>query len=319
MEYPLVRQVHQLMHGRGVTVNAKSAHRLIMVLLVLIVCTNCSDDATDPSSPMKGRYSESADFFQGWTRSFEEETDPNDAIQIYRPSDSREFPASWFRNRYAFREDGSCEWLVLHPADAHYMETATWKTSFFGRNEISIINQLGTEVVHFKILDLASDYMKIKSLKYAVPECNYLFGKVDVFFHEEADFDDVYEFVGSLGLDYTYFSKGEVVVRVGVISGDLEELEARLEAAEIIQSVHYTEQSYPYHRDIFIVIFVVNVSTGEAAEFLEGYSELELISAEKNGAYVRFDVPVGQEDEWVSFFLKEPMVENSRKAESFCP
>jgi hypothetical protein len=199
------------------------------------------------------------------------------------------------------------------------MEPATWKADFWDRNSISIYNPVGTEVVRFRILDLASDLMRIESLKYAVPRCNYFYGKVDVYFRSEASFDDIDTFVRSLGREYTYLSMGQVLVRVEVISGNLKELKNQLEADEIVQSVTYVVQSYPYERDIFVISFVVGISTVEAAEVLEAYSELKLISTRKDRATVRIDVPVGHEDEWVARFAQEPLVENSRKAGSFCP
>jgi len=297
----------------------RRAYQLSIILVVSVVCTDCADDRVETLSPFKSSYSDSVDFFQSWTRSYEEETGGNDAIQIYRPSDSRQFPPSPFRNRYVFGRDGNCEWLVLHPADSHYMEPATWKADSEERNSISIYNPIGTEVVRFSILDLASDFMRIESLKYAVPECIYFYGKVDVYFRSEASFDDIDTFVRSLGLEYIYISMGQVLVRVEVISGNLEELKNQLEADEIVQSVIYVVQSYPYERDIFVISFIVGISTVEAAEFLEAYSELELIYASKNQATVVFDVPVGHEDEWVARFAQEPLVESSRKAGAVCP
>lgn len=297
----------------------RRAYQLTIVLVVSVVCTDCADDRVVTSSPVNSSYSESVDFLQSWTRSYEEETDGDNAIQLYRPSDSRQFPSSWFRNRYVFGRDGNCEWLVFHPSDAHYMEPATWKADFWDRNSISIYNPVGTEVVRFRILDLASDLMRIESLKYAVPRCNYFYGKVDVYFRSEASFDDIDTFVRSLGREYTYLSMGQVLVRVEVISGNLKELKNQLEADEIVQSVTYVVQSYPYERDIFVISFVVGISTVEAAEVLEAYSELKLISTRKDRATVRIDVPVGHEDEWVARFAQEPLVENSRKAGSFCP
>jgi len=199
------------------------------------------------------------------------------------------------------------------------METATWKADSEDRNSISIYNPVETEVVRFRILDLASDLMRIESLKYAVPSCNYFYGKVDVRFRSEASFDDIDTFVRSLGLEYIYLSMGQVVVQVEVISGNLEELKNQLEANLIVQSVTTGSQSYPYVRDIFLISFVAGISAVEAVEVLEAYSELKLISTRKTQAAVRIDVPVGHEDEWVARFAQEPLVENSRKAGSFCP
>lgn len=297
----------------------RRAYQVMILLVMLVVCADCADDPVDSLTPVDFSYTEDADFYRSWTRSYEEETDLNDGIQLYRPTDSRQFPPSWFRNSYVFDRDGTCEWLVLHPADAHYMEPATWKADSGNRNLVSIHNPIGTEVVRFKILELATDYMRIESLKYAVPRCNYLYGRVDAYFQRYAAFDDIDALVRSFGREYAYLSMGLVVVRVEVISGDPKELESRLKADESVERVSHVVQSYPDERDFLIVSFGVGIDTHEAAEFLEAYSELEIVNSTKHQALVRFEVPVGHEDEWVAIFLKEPLVENSSKAGSFCP
>jgi hypothetical protein len=198
------------------------------------------------------------------------------------------------------------------------MEPATWQTDSGDPNLITVYNPIGTDVVRFRILELAADRMRIQSLKYAVPECNYLYGKVDVYFLRYAAFDDIDTLVRSYGLGYTYLSMGLVVVRAEVISGDPAELEGRLAADERVESVSRVFQSYPDARDFLVVSFAVGINTQEAAEILEAYSELEIVSSTKRHALVRFHVPVGREDEWVAMFLKEPLVENSHKAGSFC-
>jgi len=199
------------------------------------------------------------------------------------------------------------------------MEPATWKADSDDRNLISIYNPIGTEVVRFEILELATDYMRIKSLKYAVPRCNYLYGQVDVYFNRNAAFDDIDAFVRSLRREFTYLSLGLVFIRVEVVSGNPLEIKSQLVADENVESVIHVVQSYPDVRDYLVVSFSVGVNTYGAAEILEAYSELEIVSSTKYQALVRFDVPVGREDGWVEFFLNARLVENSHKAGSFCP
>jgi hypothetical protein len=291
----------------------RRVYQLTIILVVALVWAGCQDHPVDFSYP------ENNNFFQSWTRSYEEETDPDGRIQIYRPSDSLAFPPSWFRNSYVFNADGTGEWRVLHPTDAHYMEPATWKADPEDQNLISIHNPVGTEVVRFKIRDLASDFMRIELLKYEVPECNFIYGKVDVYFYREATFNYIDAFVRSLGLEYAYRSVGQVFVRVEVISGNPEEIMSQLVADEIVHHVTHVIQSYPDDRDFFVISFVVDINTDDIVEFIESYSELEIISINKTRAWVRFDVPAGDEEEWVARFVQEPLVENSRKAGEFCP
>ena len=286
------------------------------ILAVLcVVCMNCEKHPSNPPVPV----AVSADFFQSWTRSYEEEAVPSDGIQIYRPSDSRDFPPARFRNRYVFDRDGTSEWLVLHPTDAHYMEPATWEADADDPMVISIYNPVGTEVVRFEILDLAPDLMRIESLKYEVPRCNYLYGKVDVHFQRHVGFEDVDAFVRGLDLEHIYFSKGLVQVRVEVISGDPLQLKNQLLESESVERVTHSTQSFPEHRDFLIVTFVAAIGVAEAPRFFDAYSDLRVLSTRKNAAWARFEVPVGEEDDWVTTFRNEPLVDASRKAGAFCP
>ncbi len=101
--------------------------------------------------------------FQSWTHSFEEET-PGEDTQIFRPSDFKPFPVTRFRMQYVFRADGTCEWLVLDPADAHYMTRGTWKLA--PASEVWIYDARGQRVksVSFQIVQLEANRLRIRRL-----------------------------------------------------------------------------------------------------------------------------------------------------------
>ena len=105
-------------------------------------------------------------FHKDWVHSYEEQT--SDSVQIYRPHDYKDFPSSRFRMRYIFEQNGSCQWLVLHPADAHYLESGTWRTDGEDDREILLWDQqrsLQTDI-SFEILELRKDILKMKSIDY---------------------------------------------------------------------------------------------------------------------------------------------------------
>lgn len=56
-----------------------------------------------------------------WVSSYEE------GMGIYRPMDFKDYPASHFRQSYNFKSNNECEYLVLSPVDAHYIESGTYE------------------------------------------------------------------------------------------------------------------------------------------------------------------------------------------------
>lgn len=94
--------------------------RVILSLGFLVaVVFSCEEALTDDSPG-------SAFLLQRWTHSIEEQNDANSVIRTFRPSDSREFAPARFRDAYEFKEDGTCLYMFLHPADAHSMKNGTY-------------------------------------------------------------------------------------------------------------------------------------------------------------------------------------------------
>lgn len=78
---------------------------------------------------------------QHWVHSSEEER-PGDEYRMFRPAGSRKFPPSRFRMAYKFAQNGSCEFYVLSPDDAHYFKACRWTISAH-ENTILQINAEG--------------------------------------------------------------------------------------------------------------------------------------------------------------------------------
>ncbi|HAH20686.1 MAG: hypothetical protein A2Y00_04750 [Omnitrophica WOR_2 bacterium GWF2_43_52] len=102
--------------------------------------------------------------YQTWFNSYEEQESRTESIETYRPEGFKEFPPSRFRNEYIFKEDGSCQWLVLHPADAHYLKSGTWEVSPDDDQVILIYDQQHSLQKSFRIIEIQKDLLRIRSV-----------------------------------------------------------------------------------------------------------------------------------------------------------
>ncbi len=97
-----------------------------------------------------------------WTQAFEEKL--SDDLEVYRPSDYKDFPVARYRQVFNFHENKVCEYLVLAENDGHYMETGTWEYDP-KTNRIKILNS-ETEIVHdFEVVQLSEDLLKLEPAK----------------------------------------------------------------------------------------------------------------------------------------------------------
>jgi hypothetical protein len=133
-----------------------------MILFVVFVANvSCIERPLVPA--YKGN-DDDKNLLGSWSHSFEEEPTQGD-IEIYRPTDSREFPLAWFRMRYVFKENRSCEWHVLHPADAHYMQSGTWGVDHRDNRLVLIYDTDGlVENVSFRVVELTAEILRVKRL-----------------------------------------------------------------------------------------------------------------------------------------------------------
>lgn len=97
---------------------------------------------------------------KSWTNSYEEE-DINRSPQIYRPSDYKEYPSSRYREQLTFNNDSNCKYLVLDPADAHYIKSGKWSMIDREKNIINILDSSGAVYKKFQIVELKQDLLKL--------------------------------------------------------------------------------------------------------------------------------------------------------------
>jgi hypothetical protein len=133
-----------------------------MVCSVALLAIGCTGEEEETGAPNDADLTQ---LLQSWVHLFEEEAQgQTDAVHWFRPDGFKEFPPSRFRMRYSFRQDGECEWLFLHPGDAHFMKQGTWEGDPQNSNVILIYDTDGTlmESVSFRIVDIAKDLLRVR-------------------------------------------------------------------------------------------------------------------------------------------------------------
>ncbi len=86
----------------------------LAVVSIMLLTVGCSDDSLELSA----NYPD--ELINTWAESYEED------YGVYRPSTQIKFPPSRFRQTYNFMENNQCEYLVLSPVDAYFMQTGQW-------------------------------------------------------------------------------------------------------------------------------------------------------------------------------------------------
>ena len=125
---------------------SKLKYLFLVVLFSLIACKGESNFNT---SKIDSTY-----LYKSWTNSFEEQKNVNEMIQIFRPNNYKEFPASRYREIITLRKDGGCTFFVLDPADAHHFENGKWKFLDRENKIIGILNSSGEVYKKFQIVEL---------------------------------------------------------------------------------------------------------------------------------------------------------------------
>ena len=99
---------------------------------------------------------------KSWSRSYEEEISKE--IQIYRPSNYKEFPPSRYRQVFEFEANNVCKYLVLAENDGHYMENGKWEYDE-STKIIKIFSSTSEILYEFKVVELTNNLLKLESIK----------------------------------------------------------------------------------------------------------------------------------------------------------
>lgn len=126
--------------------------KIFLVCFLIVTVFGCNETINDNINTFDLRL-----LYKEWKHSYEEVTD---SVQIYRPSDFKEFQASWFRQVYEFKSDNICNYLVLSPTDAHYFEEGIWSYSSTDQL-LKIFDINGNIITEYKIVELNENLLKL--------------------------------------------------------------------------------------------------------------------------------------------------------------
>jgi hypothetical protein len=86
-----------------------------------------------------------------------------ETFQVFYNCDDDRLTPSWFRDTYRFYSNNKCEYLVLSPVDAHYMEEGIY--DFDVETSILKIENMGGDIINKYILvEIAQDQLKMVEL-----------------------------------------------------------------------------------------------------------------------------------------------------------
>lgn len=125
---------------------------LLTIAFVSVMMFTCCEESNDTIQKSM--------LEKGWTQSFEEKS--SEGIEIYRPSDYRDFSISRYRQIFNFYENNICDYRVLAANDGHYMESGSWE--FNGQTNIITIFNSKLEVLYeWEVIELKSKVLKMKA------------------------------------------------------------------------------------------------------------------------------------------------------------
>ncbi|MFV0564438.1 MAG: hypothetical protein ACK5NB_01255 [Flavobacteriaceae bacterium] len=95
------------------------------------------------------------EIINSWVESYEED------YGIYRPMDYKKFPESPYRQYYRFMENNACQYLMLSPVDAHYLENGFWEY-IEEKKGIAIYDKNMELNRMLKVVSITSDFLQIE-------------------------------------------------------------------------------------------------------------------------------------------------------------
>ena len=96
-----------------------------------------------------------------WTHSSEESIPGQ--IEVYRPTNYKEFPLTRFRQIFNFKYNNLCDYLVLLPNDGQYFKNAFWDFDEKA-NIIKIYNENSEVLYKYEVIELRDNLLKIKAI-----------------------------------------------------------------------------------------------------------------------------------------------------------
>jgi hypothetical protein len=128
----------------------KSKHLIRpLFICLLVLASSCKENDLTINSGAPD------DLMNYWVESYEED------YGFFRPSDYTNFPVSYYRQSYNFKNRNMCEYLVLSPVDAHYMENGFWE--YDSKQQIIRIYTSDKKLLEeLKVISLSSELLQIE-------------------------------------------------------------------------------------------------------------------------------------------------------------
>lgn len=122
----------------------------VYLFLLLVALVACNSEKVVPETAL----------FQEWTHAWEEQEGASNEL-IFRLSDSQVFPRTWYRESFAFRQDGTCDYLFLFPTDGSRFMPGTF-TYDETLNVLTIYNESGDLYKAFDVHQLSGDKLVLE-------------------------------------------------------------------------------------------------------------------------------------------------------------
>ncbi len=126
---------------------------IFLALVSLVGCSSPSSPIVHTEVVLQQEY-----LTQHWVHS-REEAAADSKVEVFRPTDYKEFPPSRFRKQYIFNEGGDCLWYYLAPNDGHHFRPGTWA---FDTDEADLLYiQEGDQRVIYRVVELTEELLRM--------------------------------------------------------------------------------------------------------------------------------------------------------------
>ncbi|MCE3228507.1 MAG: hypothetical protein K0S32_3058 [Bacteroidetes bacterium] len=102
-------------------------------------------------------------FYTCWAAAYEED-DQKANTKVYRQCDFKNFKPSFYRQRFVFKKDGTCQVLMIGETDAHYFLDCKW-TYNKKKGLVAITETTKKLEIVFQVLSSDAEVLKVKMLK----------------------------------------------------------------------------------------------------------------------------------------------------------
>jgi hypothetical protein len=102
-------------------------------------------------------------FYKCWAAAYEED-DQKANTKVYRNCEYKDFKPSFYRQRFIFKKDGTCQVLMIGETDAHYYLDCKW--SYTKKKGLVTITEPTKKLkIVFQVLNSDAEVLKVKMIQ----------------------------------------------------------------------------------------------------------------------------------------------------------